>query len=130
LATKVKKVSWLWVVGTAVGLYNAFIVQQFWNWFAAAAFHVPTVSYWAMYGLLLLLGLVFEREEFADEWRWQSLAIWMDLCVPAEKQQALNEALEQQVDGMWVAIGFKVFGKLLGNTATLAVGWGVHVFLT
>ena len=125
-----KKLSWFWLIGLMVGLYNAFIVQNFWNWFVIPAFHASEIPYWGIYGLLMLISLVADRgDEFASEHRWKVILTVVDACVPDEKKLIVEESLKQQTDTMWIDLGSKVFGKLVGNTATLAIGWGIHAFI-
>jgi hypothetical protein len=52
-----KKVMLFWLIGSVVALYRTFVIENLWNWFAASALHIPEISFWGMYGLVLLIGV-------------------------------------------------------------------------
>ena len=125
-----KKISWFWLVGLVVSLYTTFVVQNLWNWFVVPTFYASSISFWGMFGLLLLVSLLGGRgEEFAAEQRWKSVITVLDACIPEGKRETLEEALDQQAEGVWVEVGLKIFERLLGSTLTLVIGWGIHAFL-
>ena len=71
-----KKIGMTWVISTLVGFYTVFVLMQLWNWFAVPLLHVPEASYWLIYGLNMLFGLmtgVGEQENPAYERRWSTL---------------------------------------------------------
>lgn len=69
-----KKTGWFSLVAIIVGLYTTFVLQSLWNWFVVTAFNIPSVSYWQMYGLVLLVTLISERSpEIAEEQRWKMI---------------------------------------------------------
>ena len=49
----------MWLFGRVAGLYCALVLQHLWNWFAVGPVGLQPISYWAMYGLLMLIALVF-----------------------------------------------------------------------
>jgi hypothetical protein len=127
----VKKLGSAYLVALVVGFYTTFVVQSLWNWFAVKAFSVPIVSYWEMYGLTMLLGLLLARdgEEAKDEQRWKSAFVVLDACVQPDKRDEVAEDIKMQGEGLWLEIGFIIFGKAIANTLTLALGWVVYTFL-
>ena len=84
-----------YLVAMIVGLYTTFVVQSLWNWFAVKAFNVPSVSYWEMYGLTMLLSSLLSRgeEEAKDEQRWKMATTILDACVPEDKRNQLPEEI-------------------------------------
>jgi hypothetical protein len=118
-----------WVISMIVSLYTTFVLQQLWNWFAVSAFHASGISFWGMYGLVLLVGLLTERhEEVIDEPRWKTLFTILDIWCPEDKRQAVEEAMKEQGKSIWLDSGILIFGKVVENTLTLVLGWGIHAF--
>ena len=72
----VKKIVIIWLVGMVVGLYTTFVLQSLWNWFATEAFHVSQISFWVMYGVVLVVGLLTEGQsnKFEEEQQIVKLA--------------------------------------------------------
>ena len=90
-----KKFGMTWGISTLVGFYTVFVITQLWNWFAVPVLHLPEASYWLIYGLNMLFGLmtgVGEQENPADARRWSTLFIVLDTCVPEHKMEELKEA--------------------------------------
>jgi len=127
----VKKTLWLWGVSLIVGFYTTFVLQSLWNWFAVPALHVPSVGYWLMFGLNILIGLIFERvETFDEDQRWKLVMTVLAACVPDGKRADVGETLEQEMKhGMWVNAGGMVVGKVVSNTFALSIGWAIHTAL-
>jgi hypothetical protein len=91
-----KKAGMTWGISTLVGFYTVFVLTQLWNWFAVPLLHVPEASYWLIYGLNMLFGLmtgIGEQENPADARRWSTLFIVLDTCVPEHKMEDLKEAV-------------------------------------
>lgn len=128
-----KKLLWAFPIGIVVSLYTTFIIQKLWNWFAVPALHVPEISFWGIYGLVLLVSILAEDQKGAnkskDEQRWRCLYHALDACIPAEKRDVVMEQIDEAGVGMWARIVSEVFGKVIGNTLTLIIGWVVHAFL-
>ena len=128
-----KKLLWAFPIGIVVSLYTTFVIQNLWNWFAVPAFHVPEISFWGIYGLVLLVSLLAEGpksgEKFAAEQRWKNIYHVLDACIPADKKEGVMELIKEENEGVWINVGIEVFQKIVSNTLTLLVGWGVHVFL-
>jgi hypothetical protein len=92
--------------------------------------HPPEASYWLIYGLNLLFGLmtgVGEQENPVYERRWSTLFIVLDACVPEQKMEDLKEAVRSQTEGIWLDIGSAIFGKVVSNTLSLGLGFVVHL---
>jgi hypothetical protein len=118
-----------WLVSMIVSFYTTFVLQQLWNWFAVAAFQASKISFWEMYGLVLLVGLLTEsHSEVIDEPRWKTLFTILDIWCPEDKRQAVEEAMEEQKKSIWMDSGVLIFAKFAGNTLTLVIGWGIHTF--
>ncbi len=125
-----KKICCLGIAGILVSLYTTFVFQNLWNWFVVAAFNIPSIPFWGMYGFVLLVSLFSENgKEFIEEWRWKVALSVLDACVPQEKQEDVREMLKREEEGVVGQAVGKVFGKIAGNTVALALGWGIHTFL-
>jgi len=112
------------LVGPLVGLYTTFVLMRLWNWFATEALHLPEISFWVMYGLVLIIGMF--TPGFGDtgqEYSFKAIATAVDACVPDHKREWVSEQIEGQQSGIWIDVGFKIFGKIFGATCTLAVGF-------
>lgn len=54
------------LLGIALALLVNFPVMWLWNWLMPTIFHLPTLTYWQMYGLTVLISLLascFRRRE-------------------------------------------------------------------
>src|SRR5271165_4312707 len=49
-----------------LSLYTNVVVLALWDWFAVPALHVPDVSYWQIYGVTLLLAILFSPPDSGD----------------------------------------------------------------
>jgi hypothetical protein len=124
-----KKMVWFGLVSTVVGLYTTLVIQNLWNSFAVSALNIPNVSYLRMYGIVLLAGLLFQHDDFAEEQHRDIVLEILDYCVPEDKREALAEMIKQKTEAVWVALGLKVFAKIVANTIALAIGFVIHMFL-
>jgi|ERR1035437_6775040 hypothetical protein len=126
-----KKLGATYAAAFIVGLYTTFVVQSLWNWFAVKAFHVPSVSYWEMYGVTMLLGLLLARdaEEAQQQQYWKMAFVVLDACVPPDKRDGVAEEMKTQSEGLWVQVALMAVGKVVGNTLALIIGWAVYTFL-
>ena len=126
-----KKVGVTFAISLVVGLYTAFVVQTFWNWFAVKAFGVPSVTYWEMYGVTMLLGLLFSRDgdSVKNDEQWKTAFMILDACVPPDKREFVADEMKARLDGIWLDMAFMVFGKFINNTVTLVLGWAIYTFL-
>jgi len=112
-----------------VGFYTTFVIQCLWNWFAVPVFHLERASYWLIYGLNTLFGLLRERYALPEEQQWKRLFLVLDVCVPETRREHLMESIEGRNESEWVEFGFSIFGKVVSNSFVLGVGWVVYTFL-
>jgi len=117
----------LWLFALAVSFYTTFVLQILWNWFVVGALSVPTISYWQMYGLHMLVGLVIERDKFDEDNRWKRAFLFLSASVPPEKKAEVGEEIESDNENMWLAAGMMVFGRVLASSAALAIGFVIHI---
>lgn len=118
------------VVSPLISLYTTFVLTQLWNWFATAALHLDEISFWVMYGLVLIIStLKLNAGDVGDEYRDKAFATLLDACVPDDKKQAVSEEIEAQTQGLWFDIGLRIFLQTVGLSFTLTLGWAIHTFL-
>ena len=122
-----KKMLLGWVVGSAASLYTAFVLQNLWNWFATPALHLSQISFWIMYGFVLIIG-IFADDKQEEQHRFKVLATMIDHCVPSEKRELVDEQIKDFTHEAWLDAGLSVLVKLAGNTYALVIGWVVHLF--
>ena len=129
-----KKFATTWMVSILVGFYSAFVLMEMWNWFAVPLLHVSESSYWLMYGVSMLFGLMTgasdgEQENPVHERRWEPLFIALDACVPEHKSEEVREEVRSETEGIWTAVGIMIFGKVLSRSLTLGLGFVVHLLI-
>jgi hypothetical protein len=125
-----KKLGMTWGISTLVGFYTVFVLMQLWNWFAVPLLHVPEGSYWLMYGLNMFIGLITgvgEQENPVDTRRWSMLFIVLDRCVHDDKMDELKEVVRTENEGIWFDFSWSIFGKIIGATLTLGLGFVIHL---
>lgn len=127
---KAKGLLGVWGIAVVAGLYTTFVLQVLWNWFAVAALHAPEISYWTMYGLLLLLRLVFQKPTFEIDEKFKRLTMIVSACVPDEKREELQEELKAEDDDLAAKLGGLVVGEVVATSLALGLGFVVHSFLT
>ena len=124
---KIKRFILLYALSLIVGLYTTFVLTVLWDWFVAPAFHVSEISFWVMYGLMLLIGMLRDNgKDFEAEHRHKAVAVALDACLPEEKRQQVSEELEGLNEEVWWQAGWKVFGQVVANSLTLAIGFFIH----
>jgi hypothetical protein len=116
-------------VSILVNFYTTFVLMELWNWFAVAALKAPEISYWVMYGLVLILQTTMFDPELKDEERWKWLETVLTRCIPEEKRSEVMEEVQEQKSEMTSRVGLAIFSKGLSSTVALGLGWVVHVFL-
>ena len=89
-----KKLFWAIFIGMLIRLYTTFVAQNLWNWFAVDTFHASSISFFVMYGLLLLVDLIVEKPEHEEGYRWAMLSTAVDFCIPDDKREAVEQAME------------------------------------
>ena len=125
---KIKNFILLFGMRMIVGLYTTFVLVILWDWFAVPAFHVSEISFWVMYGLTMLIGVLRPPEDDSqDELRHKIVAVMLDACIPADKQEQVIEELKRFEEEIWWRAGFKMFGQITTNSLTLGIGFVVHV---
>jgi hypothetical protein len=81
------------------GLYTAFVLKNLWNWFATEALHLPEISFWVMYGLVLIIGMFranYDDGDIEQKNTFKAMAIAVDACVPEDRREWAREQLEDQ----------------------------------
>jgi len=127
-----KKLAMTWTVSTLVGFYSVFVLMQVWNWFAVPLLHVQEASYWLIYGLNMLFGLmtgVGEQDNPAHERRWNALFILLNACVPEQKMENVKEEVRSETESIWSDVGLMIFGRVLSRSLTLRLGFVVHLLV-
>jgi hypothetical protein len=108
-------------LGIVVGLYATFVLQMLWNWFATQAFHVESIGYWNMCGLLLIASLVKARNKDTGEILFEiKVTTMLEAYLPEEKRAETMRQLEEgeiaemfrptAIDGM-KALGSRFFSS-------------------
>lgn len=124
----IKKIILLYGASMIVGLYTTYVLMVLWGWFVVPIFHLGAISFWAIYGLTLLIGLFRSGGSDIDaEHRDKIVAVMLDACVPDVKREQVKEQLQEFTEQIWHAAGWKVFGQIVGNSITLGIGFVVHV---
>jgi len=125
---KIKNFILLYGISMVVGLYTTFVLVILWDWFAVPAFHVSEISFWVMYGLTMLIGVLRPSEnDIQGEHRHKIVAVMLDACVPADKREEVIEELKGFEEEIWWKAGWKVFGQIVTNSLTLGIGFVIHV---
>jgi hypothetical protein len=112
-------------------LYTTFVLTKLWNWFATVALHLSEISFWVMYGLVLIVGLFganYNDGNIEQKYTFKAIATAVDACVPDDKRQSVREQLGDQEQGIWDDI-LLAFAKILIATVALVIGWAIHTFL-
>jgi hypothetical protein len=125
-----KKFAMTWAISTLVGFYTVFVLMQLWNWFAVPLLHVPEASYWLIYGLSMVFGLLTpasEQENPAHERRWNMVFSILNACIPEHKMEDVKEEVRSETESIWSDVGVMIFGRVVTNSLTLGLGVVVHV---
>lgn len=123
-----KKYVLAFLVGLAIGLFRTFVMLKLWNWFISTNFNLPELSFWTMFGIQLLISFFTERNEFAEERRFERLGIVLNACIPDHLRDSVHEELANQGD-TWTELATGLFGRSFGYATTLLVGGIVHAFV-
>lgn len=123
---------WAWIVapfvGLSIGLYTAFVAMCFWNWFAVRVLNINNISFLEMLGIVWLISL-FTDQTNKDESKWKILFSAVEACVPEHNREMLAMTMEEHKENIWWDAFTAAFGRIVGNTATLALGFGLHVLM-
>lgn len=114
-----------WTGAFIIGLYTTFVAQCFWNWFAVPTLPVSPISFLQMFGIILLINFLKEKDESSEELRWEGVYKALDACLPESKKQVIEEFVKEKQENVWVDVGFKTIDKFLSNTMTLIFGFVV-----
>ena len=133
--TVFKKTVLFWAISIVMGLYTTFALTLLWNWFVVPVFHVAVASFWLVYGLVLIVGLLRfsdnDDEMRESERRLVIVITAIEFCIPEEKREAAKESvqhlMDQQLKGLWFEVGLPIVGQAFATTATLAAGFVVHI---
>jgi len=121
----------LFALGLITAIYTTFILTLLWGWFVAPAFHVSRISFWMMYGLVLLVNLLrgndLEGKDMEDDLRWELLMTGIDACIPEDKKEGVEKEREYLNKGVWKVLGAFSAAQLIGNTITLGIAFVVHL---
>lgn len=111
----------------AVGFYTAFVFENIWNWFAAAALHAPEISYWTAYGIFLGFHFIIDRDETFEKTEiFARLEMMIKACVPEERRAELDAELVAEDKQMGTKLLGPIVGQAVGNTVALGIGFVVH----
>ncbi len=127
-----KKLATTWVTSTLVSFYTVFVLMQLWNWFAVPLLHVPEASYWLIYGVGMLFGLMTgadEPDNPAHERRWNVLFIILNACVPEHKMEDLKVEVGSETESIWSDVGWMIFNRVISRSLTLGIGVVVHLLV-
>jgi hypothetical protein len=115
------------VFGIIVSFYLTFVVQTLWNWFGQPAFHVD-LSYWNMYGLLLIVNLLKMRNTDPEDAHMLFKTMTMvQACVPEEKRAAITKEFGEDEFEKWFRPAMLQGMKAVGATVWLVLGFGIHI---
>jgi hypothetical protein len=128
------KYFWIPVLGLLAwpfaGLFEALVLKCLWNWFATEALHLPKISFWAMYGFILVFGVLTAKGTGREQERkFRALTTSMEACVPESKKEWVRKQLDEQKKPRWNDFGEVLSVRVLGPAFMLGIGWAVHRFL-
>src|ERR1700693_1322639 len=121
-----KRATIYFIIGIALKLYTTFVLQNLWNWFVVSAFRIPSISFWLMYGVLLMIGLVFPRIDLEQESRWEQAVMMLQACIPEGKREAVNDKIKKSTQVGVMVLG-ETFSTLIGHTVVLMIGFVVYI---
>lgn len=129
-----KKIVASWCFGIVIALYTTFVLQNLWNWFAVSAFHISEISFWVMYGLVLTIGVLTDKEDMTSHQLkgLYTMVEALEVLLPPEEREELDKKFKEQTVGFgfWLEVGSRIVGRVVGNTLILVLGWTIHTFLT
>ena len=116
-------------IGLVIHLYTTLVLTILWNWFVVPVFRVSQVSFWLIYGLVLVVNMFqspSDQTSDADR-RTKSLMTAIEACIPEDRRESVREELESQSKEIWTDLGALMFGRVFGVTVTLGIAFIVHV---
>jgi hypothetical protein len=117
-----KKIA-VWTSAFIIGAYTTFVAQCFWNWFAVPILPVSPISFLQMFGIIMFISFLNEKDDSAEELRWEGVYKALDACLPESKKQAIEEFVKEKQENVWADAGFKVLNKFFFNTIALIFGF-------
>jgi hypothetical protein len=123
-----KKSALFFSLSLVIHLYTTLVLTLLWNWFVVPVFHVSQVSFWLMYGLVLVINMLQSPSEDSNaDRRTKTLMTAIEACIPEDHRQLVREELERQNNEIWIDLGALMFGRAFGVTVTLGIAFIVHV---
>ena len=125
----IKKSVLFFALSIIVHLYTTFVLTILWNWFVVPALHLSDVSFWLMYGLVLIVNMFSNPSDqtFDADRRTKSLMTAIGACIPEDRREFVREELESQSKEIWIDLGAAIVSRGFQNTLALGVGFIVHV---
>lgn len=121
----------LFALSLITAIYTTFILTLLWGWFVAPAFHVARISFWIMYGLVLVASLFrghgLEEKDMEDDRRWELLMTAVKACVPEDRREEVEAEQKYLSKGMWKVLGTLNVANVMANTGILGIAFVVHV---
>jgi len=109
--------------------YSAFAIKVMWNWFAVPSLRAPSLSYWQVLGLLLILELMRNAPLVQDN-RWDMALTVIDDCAP----QPIKNSIERYIFNTRIDFYWQLFSGALSLiavwTTILGLGWMIHLSQT
>jgi hypothetical protein len=112
-----------------IHLYTTLVLTILWNWFVVPALHVSDISFWLMYGLVLIVSLFSNPgdQTFEADRRTKSLMTAIEACIPEDSRELVREQIESQSKEVWIEAGALIFGRAFSNTVALGIGFIAHI---
>jgi hypothetical protein len=86
-----------------IAVYVPFVVQMLWNWFAAPALHLDSISYSNMFGLLLIVNVVMIRNSAISEAHHiQRVITLLEACLPEDRRAEALRAVDEGLEGKFL----------------------------
>jgi hypothetical protein len=123
-----KKIA-VWTSAFIIGVYTTFVAQCFWNWFAVPILPVSPISFLQMFGIIMFISFLNEKDDSVEEFRWEGVYKALDACLPESKKQEFEEFIEEKQESVWTDAGLKVFKKFFSNTIALIFGFVISALI-
>jgi hypothetical protein len=118
-----------WALSLVLSLYLTFVLQTLWNWFASPLFRIE-ISYWNMYGLLLITTVIKLRTaSVAEGIQLVKLTTMVEACLPEDKRADTMRLTEESTTAKLLRPAFIDGITMVSATVWLLIGFGVHTFL-
>ena len=124
-----KKFLLLSFAAIVISLYKAFVLMTLWNWFVVDAFHVSSISFFLMLGVVWFVDLLTDRPNRDAEFFWKKGYALLDLCIPDQKRELAQDVQKQMESEMWPMLLEGAGSRIFHITLILALGFCVYVFV-